>query len=52
MVWPVAELEAVADQAGISLQQRPQDIAPSAWVALAAGLNRLHQGMAGEERDG
>jgi len=49
---PVAELEAVADQAGISLQQRPQDIAPSAWVALAAGLNRLHQGMAGEERDG
>ena len=33
-------LQAVTAQAGISLQQRPQDIAPAAWVALAAGLNQ------------
>ena len=33
-------LQAVTTEAGISLQQRPQDIAPAAWVALAAGLNQ------------
>lgn len=33
-------LQAVTADAGISLQQRPQDIAPAAWVALAAGLNQ------------
>ena len=33
-------LQAVTAEAGISLQQRPQDIAPAAWVALAAGLNQ------------
>jgi hypothetical protein len=31
----------LAAQAGVSLQQRPQELAPQAWVALAAGLNRL-----------
>ena len=33
-------LQAVTAEAGISLQQRPQDIAPAAWVALATGLNQ------------
>ena len=33
-------LQAVTAEAGISLQQRPQDIPPAAWVALAAGLNQ------------
>ncbi|MFM8660399.1 MAG: 16S rRNA (adenine(1518)-N(6)/adenine(1519)-N(6))-dimethyltransferase RsmA [Cyanobium sp.] len=35
--------EALAEQAtaaGFSLEQRPQELAPAAWVALAAGLNR------------
>ena len=34
-------LQALADQAGVNLQQRPQELAPQAWVALASGLNRL-----------
>jgi 16S rRNA (adenine1518-N6/adenine1519-N6)-dimethyltransferase len=34
---PLAELAAAA---GVGLQQRPQELAPQAWVALAAGLNR------------
>jgi len=34
-------IEALAQQAGISLQQRPQEIAPGQWVALAEGLNRV-----------
>lgn len=35
--------EALAEQAtaaGFSLEQRPQELPPAAWVALAAGLNR------------
>jgi len=32
-------LEALAGSVGISLQQRPQEIAPLQWVALASGLN-------------
>lgn len=35
-----SHLEALASSAGIQLQQRPQEIAPQAWVALATGLNR------------
>jgi len=35
-----SELEALAAAAGITLQQRPQEVAPQAWVALAKGLNR------------
>ena len=35
-----SELQALASVAGISLQQRPQEVAPQAWVALAKGLNR------------
>jgi 16S rRNA (adenine1518-N6/adenine1519-N6)-dimethyltransferase len=33
------ELEALAGEAQFSLQQRPQELAPQTWVALAAGLN-------------
>ena len=33
-------LQTVAASAGISLQQRPQEISPQAWVALAKGLNQ------------
>ena len=35
-----SDLEALAAAAGITLQQRPQEVAPQAWVALAKGLNR------------
>lgn len=49
---PGEQLEQLAAQAGISLQQRPQEVAPAAWVALAAGLNRLQQGIAGGTSDG
>ena len=35
------QLAALAAEAGITLQQRPQELAPEAWVRLAAGLNRL-----------
>ncbi len=34
-------LQSLAEEAGISLQQRPQDVAPEAWVALAKGLNQF-----------
>ena len=34
-------LEQLASAAGIGLDQRPQDVAPEAWVALAKGLNRI-----------
>ena len=37
---PAEELAAVAINAGVGLQQRPQEIAPERWVALARGLNR------------
>jgi 16S rRNA (adenine1518-N6/adenine1519-N6)-dimethyltransferase len=37
---PADQLAALAAAAGIDLQQRPQELAPAAWVALAAGLNR------------
>jgi 16S rRNA (adenine1518-N6/adenine1519-N6)-dimethyltransferase len=37
---PAEVLADLAAAAGIELQQRPQELAPSAWVALAAGLNR------------
>ena len=37
---PEAELAVLTEAAGIGLQQRPQDIAPEGWVALANGLNQ------------
>jgi 16S rRNA (adenine1518-N6/adenine1519-N6)-dimethyltransferase len=33
-------LQELAAEAGVDLQQRPQELAPERWVALAAGLNR------------
>ena len=39
---PEDQLQQLAAEAGISLQQRPQELAPEAWVALARGLNRDH----------
>ncbi len=37
---PPDQLGSLAAAAGINLEQRPQEISPEAWVALAAGLNR------------
>ena len=34
-------LEQLASAAGIGLDQRPQDVSPQAWVALAKGLNQI-----------
>ena len=39
-VLPEAELASLTEAAGMGLQQRPQDIAPKSWVALAKGLNQ------------
>ena len=36
------KLEILAAEAGIALQQRPQELAPEQWVALAKGLNQDH----------
>ena len=33
------DLENLAAAAGVDLKQRPQEVAPQAWVALATGLN-------------
>ena len=38
-VRPPQELKQLALDAGIDLQQRPQDVDPQNWVALARGLN-------------
>jgi 16S rRNA (adenine1518-N6/adenine1519-N6)-dimethyltransferase len=38
---PPELLQELCAAAGIRLDQRPQEVAPAAWVALAAGLNRL-----------
>jgi 16S rRNA (adenine1518-N6/adenine1519-N6)-dimethyltransferase len=35
---PEERLEAVATAAGVALSQRPQELAPQRWLALAAGL--------------
>jgi 16S rRNA (adenine1518-N6/adenine1519-N6)-dimethyltransferase len=37
---PAPELLALAEAAGVRLEQRPQELAPERWLALAAGLNR------------
>ena len=39
-VCPLDQLQTLAKAAGISLEQRPQEVAPEAWVALAKGLNQ------------
>ncbi|MFQ6537276.1 MULTISPECIES: 16S rRNA (adenine(1518)-N(6)/adenine(1519)-N(6))-dimethyltransferase RsmA [Aphanothece] len=38
-----AELQHIASGIGISLEQRPQEIAPRAWLELAAGLQRASE---------
>ena len=40
-VLPGPELEALCGQTGVRLSQRPQELTPAQWVALATGLNRL-----------
>lgn len=37
---PLCELETITRQAGVDLSQRPQEVAPEAWVTLARGLNQ------------
>ena len=44
---PPDALAELADQAGIALEQRPQELSPAAWVALAAGLNRRNEPAGG-----
>jgi 16S rRNA (adenine1518-N6/adenine1519-N6)-dimethyltransferase len=39
---PPEQLQALTEAAGIGLEQRPQEVAPACWVALAAGLNQLN----------
>lgn len=39
-VAPAERLQALAMEAGLDLQQRPQDVSPQAWVSLARGLNQ------------
>ena len=41
-VLPESQLQQLAGEIGISLQQRPQELAPEHWVALARGLNQDH----------
>ena len=43
------QLQALAAAAGFQLQQRPQELAPQVWVALARGLN---QGIDAASADG
>jgi 16S rRNA (adenine1518-N6/adenine1519-N6)-dimethyltransferase len=42
---PEPQLQALAREAGINLQQRPQEITPAAWLRLAAGLNRCSSAL-------
>ena len=37
-IYPLCELETVANSSGISLDQRPQELSPKAWVTLASHL--------------
>jgi 16S rRNA (adenine1518-N6/adenine1519-N6)-dimethyltransferase len=38
---PPEALSHLAAEAGVELAQRPQELSPAQWVALATGLNRL-----------
>lgn len=40
-VLPPDELARLTTEAGVELAQRPQELSPAQWVALATGLNRL-----------
>ncbi|MFM8604952.1 MAG: rRNA adenine N-6-methyltransferase family protein, partial [Cyanobium sp.] len=41
---PAERLAPLAAAAGVDLRRRPQELAPEAWLALAAGLNRNNAG--------
>ncbi|WP_115018275.1 16S rRNA (adenine(1518)-N(6)/adenine(1519)-N(6))-dimethyltransferase RsmA [Synechococcus sp. UW140] len=41
-ICPPDQLHELASAAGFNLQQRPQELAPSVWIALARGLNQAH----------
>jgi 16S rRNA (adenine1518-N6/adenine1519-N6)-dimethyltransferase len=38
-LMPAEQLQGVAGAAGVDLAARPQELSPSRWLALAAGLN-------------
>ena len=38
---PAPQLLQLAQELALNLEQRPQELAPQTWVALANGLNRL-----------
>ena len=40
-LMPESQLQQLAAEAGVNLQQRPQELAPQTWVALARGLNQF-----------
>ena len=40
-LMPETQLQQLAAEAGVDLQQRPQELAPQTWVALARGLNQF-----------
>jgi 16S rRNA (adenine1518-N6/adenine1519-N6)-dimethyltransferase len=44
---PIDQLGPLAAEVGIDLCRRPQELAPEAWLALAAGLNRSSADAAG-----
>jgi 16S rRNA (adenine1518-N6/adenine1519-N6)-dimethyltransferase len=47
---PEGRLDAVAAAAGVALSQRPQELAPQRWLALAAGLQQ--EGLQGKGPQG
>jgi 16S rRNA (adenine1518-N6/adenine1519-N6)-dimethyltransferase len=46
---PPMALEALAGAAGIDLHQRPQELGPDRWIALALGLMKKNRAAQGEE---
>lgn len=49
---PEPQLAALVDAAGIGMLQRPQEIAPGAWVVLAASLNQASKAPAQADSHG
>jgi 16S rRNA (adenine1518-N6/adenine1519-N6)-dimethyltransferase len=45
---PPGQLDGLASEAGVELAQRPQELSPAQWVALATGLNRLTSERTGD----
>jgi 16S rRNA (adenine1518-N6/adenine1519-N6)-dimethyltransferase len=48
---PEVELQQAAEAAGITLNQRPQELAPERWLALAAVLDPLQGSRSRGNRD-